>query len=102
MRTYQKDIAKLGYVWQFITLAGFHLSGLHSDMFARNYANEGMLAYVRDVQRVERANKVEVLTHQKWSGADYMDEMVNIVTGGTSSTQAQSRDSTEKQFSSKK
>ena len=100
MKSFQSDIAKLGYTWQFITLAGFHLSGMHSDMFAKNYANEGMLAYVRDVQRVERANKIEVLTHQKWSGADFMDEMVNIATGGTSSTASQGKDSTEKQFSS--
>jgi isocitrate lyase len=99
MRTFQADIAKLGYTWQFITLAGFHLSGMHSDMFAKNYAKEGMLAYVRDVQRIERANKIEVLTHQKWSGADFMDEMVNIATGGTSSTASQGKDSTEKQFS---
>jgi len=100
MKSFQADIAKLGYTWQFITLAGFHLSGMHADMFAKNYSKEGMLAYVRDVQRVERANKIEVLTHQKWSGADFMDEMVNIATGGTSSTASQGKDSTEKQFSS--
>jgi isocitrate lyase len=99
MRSFQSDIAKLGFTWQFITLAGFHLSGMHADLFAKNYANEGMLAYVRDVQRVERREKVEVLTHQKWSGADFMDQMVNIATGGTSSTSAQGKDSTEKQFS---
>lgn len=99
MKSFQSDIAKLGYTWQFITLAGFHLSGMHADIFARNYASEGMLAYVRDVQRVERTNKVEVLTHQKWSGADFMDQMVAIATGGTSSTASQGKDSTEKQFS---
>lgn len=99
MKSFQSDIAKLGYTWQFITLAGFHLSGMHADMFAKNYANEGMLAYVRDVQRVERREKIEVLTHQKWSGADFMDQMVNIATGGASSTASQGKDSTEKQFS---
>jgi len=99
MKSFQSDIAKLGFTWQFITLAGFHLSGMHADIFAKNYAAEGMLAYVRDVQRVERKEKVEVLTHQKWSGADFMDQMVNIATGGTSSTSAQGKDSTEKQFS---
>ena len=99
MKSFQSDIAKLGYTWQFITLAGFHLSGMHADMFAKSYANEGMLAYVRDVQRVERREKIEVLTHQKWSGADLMDQMVNIATGGTSSTASQGKDSTEKQFS---
>lgn len=101
MKSFQADIAKLGYTWQFITLAGFHLSGMHADIFARNYADEGMLAYVRDVQRVERANKCEVLTHQKWSGADFMDQMVHIATGGASSTASQGKDSTEKQFGCK-
>jgi len=99
IKSFQSDIGKLGYTWQFITLAGFHLSGMHADMFAKNYAREGMLAYVRDVQRIERREKVEVLTHQKWSGADFMDQMVNIATGGTSSTASQGKDSTEKQFS---
>jgi isocitrate lyase len=98
MKSFQSDIAKLGFTWQFITLAGFHLSGMHADIFAKNYANEGMLAYVRDVQRVERANGIEVLTHQKWSGADYMDRMINIVSGGATSTCSQGKDSTEKQF----
>lgn len=101
MKSFQADIAKLGYTWQFITLAGFHLSGMHADIFAHDYAKEGMLAYVRDVQRVERAKGIEVLTHQKWSGADFMDQMVAIATGGTSSTASQGTDSTEKQFGAK-
>ncbi|KAF4676713.1 hypothetical protein FOL47_005430 [Perkinsus chesapeaki] len=100
--SFQKDIGKLGYVWQFITLAGFHLSGLHSDVFAKNYADENMLAYVRDVQRAERANKVELLTHQRWSGADFMDAMVGLATGGSSSTASQGSESTERQFGKSK
>jgi isocitrate lyase len=99
MRSFQADLGKLGFTWQFITLAGFHLSGMHADIFAKNYAKEGMLAYVRDVQRIERTQHIQVLTHQKWSGADYMDQMVNIATGGTSSTASQGKESTEKQFS---
>ncbi|EER04351.1 Isocitrate lyase, putative [Perkinsus marinus ATCC 50983] len=100
--SFQKDIGKLGYVWQFITLAGFHLSGLHSDVFAKNYAKENMLAYVRDVQRAERANKVELLTHQRWSGADFMDSMVGLATGGSTSTASQGSESTERQFGKSK
>lgn len=99
IQAFQADIGRLGFTWQFITLAGFHLSGMHADMFAKNYAKEGMLAYVRDVQRVERRENVEVLTHQKWSGADYMDRMVQVATGGSCSTASQGKDSTEKQFS---
>ena len=34
------------YVWQFITLAGFHSDALITDIFAKDYAKRGMLAYV--------------------------------------------------------
>jgi isocitrate lyase len=94
---FQVDIAKLGYVWQFITLAGFHLSGLHADRFAKKYAEEHMLAYVRDVQRLERTEGVELLTHQKWSGAEFMDDAVDVVTGGGSKASLGGH-ATERQF----
>jgi len=45
------------------------------DVFARNYAKEGMLAYVAGIQRQERANGVETLQHQTWSGANYYDAL---------------------------
>jgi isocitrate lyase len=45
-----------------------------------------MKAYVELVQRVERAQGTDVLTHQKWSGADYVDNLLKTVTGGISST----------------
>ena len=38
IRTFQSDIAKMGYVWQFITLAGFHMNALGITRFARDYA----------------------------------------------------------------
>ena len=38
------------YVWQFITLAGFHSDALITDIFARDYAKRGMLAYVEQIQ----------------------------------------------------
>ena len=101
IKNFQVQIASLGFVWQFITLAGFHLSGMHADLFAKRFAEDNMLAYVRDVQRVECKENIDLLTHQQWSGADFMDFMVNVATGGTSSTSAQSQDSTERQFHSK-
>jgi isocitrate lyase len=41
-----------------------------------------MKAYVELVQRKEREIGCDVLTHQKWSGADYADAMMMTVTGG--------------------
>jgi isocitrate lyase len=92
------QLAELGYCWQFITLAGFHVQGLASTRFARNYAKDGMLAYVRDVQRPERADKNPLLKHQEWSGVDYIDECLNIVTGNQSSLASTGSSCTEHQF----
>merc|ERR1719440_281314 len=70
METFIWDLAKLGYCWQFITLAGFHCDALGIDNFAKEYAKRGAAAYVQLIQREERKNGVETLTHQKWSGAE--------------------------------
>merc|ERR1711904_632502 len=98
MESFVWDLAKMGFCWQFITLAGFHCNALSIDLFARDYAKRGALAYVEGIQRVERKEKVETLTHQKWSGADYVDEAGNLITSGLSSTGITSAGVTEKQF----
>jgi isocitrate lyase len=67
-------------------------------MFAKDYAKRGALAYVEMIQRQERKNGVETLTHQKWSGADYIDEAGQLITSGLSSTGIMSAGVTEKQF----
>ncbi|KAI9098295.1 isocitrate lyase [Phlyctochytrium arcticum] len=95
------DIAKLGFVWQFITLAGFHSDALITDLFARDYAKRGMLAYVEGIQRQERLNGVETLAHQKWSGAEYYDNLIKSVQGGVASTAAMGKGVTESQFGGK-
>jgi isocitrate lyase len=101
IRDFIDRLAGLGFVWQFITLAGFHGNALVIDQFAKAYSQEKMLAYVRDIQRKEREYSVSTLTHQKWSGAEYVDGMLGVVTGGKSSTLAMSHGVTEKQFGSK-
>eukprot|EP00933_Yihiella_yeosuensis_P084894 TRINITY_DN9962_c1_g1_i1.p1 TRINITY_DN9962_c1_g1~~TRINITY_DN9962_c1_g1_i1.p1 ORF type:complete len:549 (-),score=132.60 TRINITY_DN9962_c1_g1_i1:250-1896(-) len=98
METFIWDLAKLGFCWQFITLAGFHCDALSIDLFAREYAKRGAAAYVQLIQRKEREFKVETLTHQKWSGSEIVDEMGNVVSQGTSSTGIMSAGVTEKQF----
>ncbi|KAH9906609.1 isocitrate lyase family protein [Xylariomycetidae sp. FL2044] len=96
--TYIRRLASLGYCWQFITLAGLHTTALISDQFARAYAQVGMRAYGELVQEPEMAGKVDVVKHQKWSGAAYVDEMLKMVTGGVSSTAAMGKGVTEDQF----
>ncbi|KAG8428485.1 isocitrate lyase 1 [Metarhizium acridum] len=90
--------AALGYCWQFITLAGLHTTALISDQFARAYAAHGMRAYGELVQEPEMDGGVDVVKHQKWSGASYVDELQKMVTGGVSSTAAMGKGVTEDQF----
>jgi len=99
--SFQDDLGKEGYVWQFITLAGFHGNALQVDRFAKAFAQHKMLAYVQQIQRKERKHGVETLTHQKWSGAQFMDTMIQTVTGGLASTASMGAENTETQFTAK-
>ena len=101
IQRFVNDLERLGFVWQFITLAGFHGNAMQVDLFARDFAKRGMLAYVQDIQRKEREQNVETLHHQTWSGAEYVDECLKAVQGGMASTAAMGEGVTEKQFKSK-
>ncbi|KAH7097678.1 isocitrate lyase icl [Auriculariales sp. MPI-PUGE-AT-0066] len=101
MKDYIWQLGKLGFVWQFITLGGLHSNAYISDLFAKAYSQEGMKAYVELIQRRERDIGCDVLTHQKWSGAEYVDRLLMTVTGGISSTAAMGKGVTESQFAGK-
>ncbi len=100
--TYIARLSKLGYVWQFITLAGLHTTALAVDNFARDFAKFGMKAYGQNVQSREIDDGVEVVKHQKWSGAELIDGILKMTTGGVSSTAAMGKGVTEDQFKSTK
>merc|ERR1719399_1933673 len=102
METFIWDLAKLGFCWQFITLAGFHCNALSIDLFSKDYAERGAAAYVQLIQREERKHGVETLTHQKWSGSELVDTAGNIISGGMSSTGIMSAGVTETQFAASK
>jgi isocitrate lyase len=89
--SFQRDLARLGYKFQFITLAGFH--ALNHSMFelARGYKHGGMAAYCRlqDAEfESEDAHGYEAVKHQQFVGTGYFDAIQEIVTGGTASTMA--------------
>jgi len=98
--TYQKDLGKLGYRFQFVTLAGFH--SLNHAMFklARGYAHNGMAAYV-EIQEDEFAQEQHGFTahkHQREVGAGYFDKISMAVTKGESSTTALKGSTEDEQF----
>jgi isocitrate lyase len=98
--SFQRELAGMGYKFQFVTLAGFH--AVCSSMFelARGYAREGMSAYVR-LQEQELAAEEHGYTatkHQREVGAGYFDAVLEAVTGGASSTLALKGSTEEAQF----
>ncbi len=101
---YQKEIAKLGYKFQFVTLAGFH--ALNHSMFelARGYKERGMAAY-SELQQAEFASEKDGYTatrHQREVGTGYFDEVAQVVSGGTSSTTALAGSTEAEQFQTSK
>ncbi|TCS84224.1 isocitrate lyase [Tepidibacillus fermentans] len=97
---FQKEIGKMGYKFQFVTLAGFH--ALNHSMFelAHDYKNRGMAAYA-DLQEREFALEAKGYTatrHQREVGAGYFDEITMVVTGGSTSTTALTGSTEEMQF----
>jgi isocitrate lyase len=98
--SFQRDLATLGYRFQFVTLAGFH--ALNASMFelAHDYATRSMTAYV-DLQEREFALEADGYTatrHQREVGSGYFDQVLETITGGDSSTLALRGSTEEQQF----
>jgi isocitrate lyase len=97
---FQKELGKMGYKFQFVTLAGFH--ALNHSMFnlANGYRDSGMTAYV-DLQQREFAAEGSGYTatrHQREVGTGYFDAIKNVITSGKSSTLALGESTEAKQF----
>ncbi|HLS23302.1 MAG TPA: isocitrate lyase [Pseudogracilibacillus sp.] len=91
MDTFQKDLAKMGYKFQFVTLAGFHTLNYSMFELAYEYKDKGMGAYSRLVQQKEFAAEEKGFTatrHQREVGVGYFDEVAQVIAGGESSTVA--------------
>ena len=101
---YQVELGKLGYKFQFVTLAGFH--SLNHSMFnlALGYKDRGMAAY-SELQQAEFASEPDGYTatrHQREVGTGYFDEVAQVVSGGTSSTTALAGSTETEQFETSK
>ncbi len=97
---FQGDLAAMGYRFQFITLAGWHMVNLNAFELARSYRNEGMPAYVRVQAREFDLEKdgYTATKHQQEVGAGYFDQVLLSVSGGEVSTSALAGSTEEKQF----
>src|SRR5699024_2466801 len=100
--SFQEEIAKRGYKFQFVTLAGFH--SLNQGMFelGRKYKDHGMAAS-SELQQKEFASEkhgCSATRHQREVGTGYFDEVAQVISGGTSSTVALKGSTEEAQFTS--
>ncbi|MGM7637119.1 isocitrate lyase [Bacillus sp. Hm123] len=97
---FQVELGKMGYKFQFVTLAGFH--ALNHSMFqlALGYKDRGMGAY-SELQQAEFDAEKDGYTatrHQREVGTGYFDQVSMVVTGGESSTTALKGSTEEEQF----
>jgi isocitrate lyase len=97
---FQRELAAMGYKFQFITLAGFHALNYSMFELARGYARENMTAYVR-LQQAEFAAEAQGYTatkHQREVGTGYFDDLTQVIQGGQSSVTALTGSTEQEQF----
>ena len=100
IETFQKEIGKMGYKFQFISLAGFHAQNYAIFDLAKKYKQYGMAAYSR-LQQQEFDSEKEGYTatkHQREVGTSYFDAVSNAISSGESSTTAMKDSTEEDQF----
>jgi len=97
---FQRELAAMGYKFQFVTLAGFHTLNYSMFDLARGYAKRGMAAY-SELQEAEFAAEADGYTatkHQHEVGTGYFDAVAQAISGGECSTAALSGSTEEEQF----
>ena len=102
--SFQRNLALMGYKFQFVTLAGFHAVNASMFELAHAYRDKGMAAYSRLQQRefeLERDHGYRAVKHQAFVGAGYFDAVTQIVAGGQSSLAALKGSTEQAQFTEK-
>ncbi len=97
---FQKELAKMGYKFQFITLAGFHALNYSMFNLALGFRDHGMTAYseLQDAEFALEKYGYTATKHQREVGTGYFDEVTQIVAGGKSSTTALAGSTEVEQF----
>ena len=97
---FQSELGKMGYKFQFVTLAGFHALNFGMFELARKYRERGMAAYA-ELQQAEFAaesNGYSATRHQREVGTGYFDQVTEVISAGTASTLALEESTEAQQF----
>jgi isocitrate lyase len=98
---FQPELARMGYKFQFVTLAGFHAINLSMFELARGYKQSGMTAYSRLQEKEfssETEHGYEAVKHQRFVGTGYFDQVQQVISGGLASTTALAGSTEAQQF----
>ncbi len=98
--SFQVELAKMGYKFQFITLAGFHALNFSMFQLAKGYKERQMSAYV-ELQTAEFAAEKDGYTatkHQREVGTGYFDQVTQVIAGANSSITALKGSTEAEQF----
>ena len=103
IKTFQIDGAKdAGIFHHLITLPTYHTTALHMNNLTEGYfGEEGMLAYVKDVQRQEIRKGVSCVKHQRMAGSNLGDDHKTFF-AGEKALKAEGVNNTSNQFEVKK
>lgn len=97
---FQRELGKMGYKFQFITLAGFHSLNMGMFDLAYGYARNQMKSFVELQEREFAAQErgFTAVKHQREVGTGYFDLVANAAGGGQSSTTALAGSTEAQQF----
>ncbi len=94
MREFPKALARLGYVFNFITYGGHQVDGVAAEEFATALNQDGMLALAR-LQRKIRLVESPYKTPQTLVGGPRLDAALAAASGRTATTTAMGKGSTQ-------
>ena len=99
IRTFQADAAReAGIFHHLITLPTYHTAALSTDNLAKEYfGDQGMLGYVKGVQRKEIREGIACVKHQNMAGSDMGDDHKEYF-AGEAALKASGDDNTMNQF----
>jgi isocitrate lyase len=97
---FQRELAAMGYKFQFVTLAGFHAVNHAMFDLARGYRERGMAAYseLQDREFAAEAEGYTATRHQREAGTGYFDRVTDLIGGGLASTKALEESTEAAQF----
>ena len=99
IQTFQADAAReAGIFHHLITLPTYHTAALSTDNLAKAYCgDDGMLGYVKNVQRKEIREGIACVKHQNMAGSDMGDDHKEYF-AGEAALKAAGEDNTMNQF----